>query len=240
MEAGKAVYLEKPMALNYEQCLSLKEISIKTGSKLFVAYYRRSLDYFIKIKELINNYTIGNIESVSIELYKPARKEDHDINNLPWRVLPEISGGGYFYDMACHQFNILQFIIGPVLKAEGQAENKAGLYPAEDTVHSNWLFASGIKGKGDWSFICKEKEQKDKIVLTGSKGRIEFSTFEFSPITVTINECTQTYNLKPPMHIQMPFIKSIIKELTNNGMSDADLDSAISTNKIMEDIIYNK
>jgi predicted dehydrogenase len=240
MEAGKIVYLEKPMALNYKECMLLKESSVNTGSKLFVAYYRRSLDYFKKIKELIDCNIIGSIKSVSVSLQKAAIKEDFDVKKLPWRVIPELSGGGYFFDLACHQFDILQFLLGPVTKAEGQVENKAGLYPSEDTVHANWLFDSGIKGLGDWSFVCQQNEQKDIIIINGSNGRIEFSTFEFSPIKLITKSTAQTFDLKPPMHIQMPFIQTIVNELTNRGISDANLDSAINTNKIMEDIVYGK
>lgn len=238
MEAGKAVYLEKPMALNYKQCLELKEVSIKTGSKLFVAYYRRSLDYFIKIKELINNNLIGKVKSVTISLHKPARKEDYDKNNLPWRVIPELSGAGYFYDLACHQFDLMQFLFGPIVKAKGHTENKAGLYQAEDTVSAKWTFASGIKGTGNWSFVCQDFEKEDKIIITGLKGNIEFSTFDFSPIKLQADNNTQMFNYEPPAHIQMPFIKTIINDLTGRGISDADLDSAINTSKVMEDIIY--
>lgn len=238
MEAGKAVYLEKPMALNYSECLGLKKVSDETGSKLFVAYYRRSLEYFIKIKELIRENLIGDIYQVNLSLQKPARQEDFNKNNLPWRVLPELSGGGYFYDLACHQIDILQFLLGPIIQADGHAENRAGLYPAEDTVHAKWVFASGVKGIGNWAFICNEKEKQDKIILIGKKGRIEFSTFDFTPIILDNDNSTQKFAIKPPVHLQMPFIKSIIIELTGKGTSDANLTSAINTSKIMEDIIY--
>lgn len=240
MEAGKAVYLEKPMALNYQQCLELKEISINSGSKLFVAYYRRSLDYFIKVKELINDAVVGDIVSVSVTLHKPARKEDYNPSNLPWRVLPELSGGGYFYDLACHQFDILEFLLGSISSATGIAENIAGLYSAEDRVTANWKFESAVTGIGSWSFICKENEKQDSITLTGTKGKIVFSTFDFTPIIVEMEGNRQTFDIKPPINIQMPFIKTIINELTGKAVSDANLNSAINTSKIMEEIIYNR
>jgi predicted dehydrogenase len=240
MEAGKAVYLEKPMALNYKQCLDLKEVSDKTGSKLFVAYYRRSLDYFLKIKELIAENQIGDIIDVSLTLHNPTRQEDYNSKKLPWRVMPEISGGGYFYDLACHQIDIMQFLLGQITIAEGYAENIAGLYPAEDTVHAKWILKSGVKGIGSWSFICNEKDKQDKIILTGTKGRIEFSTFNFTPIVLEVDHTIRTFDMKPPIHIQMPFIKTIINELTGRGVSDANLESAINTNRIMEEIIYKK
>ena len=52
--AHKHVYVEKPMATSYSECKEMTEACNTNGVKLFVAYYRRELHYFKKIKELIN------------------------------------------------------------------------------------------------------------------------------------------------------------------------------------------
>jgi predicted dehydrogenase len=238
MKAGKNVYVEKPMALNYNECLEMKRVHEESGTKLFVAYYRRSLEYFIKIKSLLDKHLIGDIKKLTVELHKPTNKADFDKSNPPWRVIPGLSGGGYFYDLACHQFDIMQFLLGPIAEAQGIAENKAGLYAAEDTVHAKWTFLSGLKATGNWSFVSKENDKKDLIIIEGSKGSIEFSAFDFTPVVLKQENKISRFDLKPPQHIQMPFIQSIISELTGRGESCADLESAIQTSKIMEDIIY--
>ena len=43
MKAGKAVYVEKPMASNYEDCCRINRIAETSGVPCFVAYYRRYL-----------------------------------------------------------------------------------------------------------------------------------------------------------------------------------------------------
>jgi 1,5-anhydro-D-fructose reductase (1,5-anhydro-D-mannitol-forming) len=240
MEAGKTVYVEKPMALKYKDCIELKEVSKRTGSKLFVAYYRRSLEYFIKVKELLIENSIGTIQDVTVSLIKPPLEADYKKEKLHWRVLPELAGAGYFYDLSCHQFDILQFLLGTIKSAKGIAENRGGLYPAEDTVHADWEFENGIDGTGNWSFVSSQEEKEDKIIITGSKGKIEFSTFNFTPIRLETGDRIKFFDIKPPINIQMPFIKSIINELTGKGKSDADLESAINTSKIMEEIVYKK
>ena len=52
-EAGKPIYVEKPMALNAKECSEMIEACKTAGVPLFVAYYRRALERFLKIKELI-------------------------------------------------------------------------------------------------------------------------------------------------------------------------------------------
>ena len=52
MRAGKPVYVEKPLAANYLDCVRINRVSEQTGVPCFVAYYRRYLPYFQKVKEL--------------------------------------------------------------------------------------------------------------------------------------------------------------------------------------------
>ena len=46
MKSGKPVYVEKPLAATYEECLRVNRVSRETGVPCFVAYYRRYLPYF--------------------------------------------------------------------------------------------------------------------------------------------------------------------------------------------------
>ena len=41
MRAGKPVYVEKPLAASYEDCVRINRVSEQTGQPCFVAYYRR-------------------------------------------------------------------------------------------------------------------------------------------------------------------------------------------------------
>ena len=53
--AGKTVYVEKPMAASYKQCVEMINVCKKNNVKLFAAYYRRELYGFKKIKEAIDS-----------------------------------------------------------------------------------------------------------------------------------------------------------------------------------------
>ena len=62
LEAGKAVYLEKPMALSVEGCDRILKTAFRTGSKLFVGHNMRYMPFVIKIKEIIDSGIIGEIQ----------------------------------------------------------------------------------------------------------------------------------------------------------------------------------
>ncbi len=239
LNAGKPVYVEKPMASNYNDCRKMNEAASERKIPLFVAYYRRALPYFLKVKELVDAQIIGNINLIDIKFRSAPRQDDHNSRNLPWRVMPEISGGGYFYDMACHQLDILDYIFGPVKDAAGKFSNKGGLYPAEDTVSASLEFESGIIASGSWSFIAEKTHETDIIEVIGSKGKIVLSTFAFEPVVVMTKDDITSYNPPNPENIQFFLIRSIVEELQGKGKCPGDGISAARTNKVM-DMILNK
>ncbi len=237
MKAGKPVYVEKPMASNYGDCIKMNDTAFEKKLPLFVAYYRRSLPYFLKVKELVENELIGNINLISIKFWSTPRKDDYNPGNLPWRVVPEISGGGYFYDMACHQLDILDYIFGPVKDATGKFSNKGGLYTAEDTVAASMEFESGIVASGSWSFVADSSYETDIIEVMGSKGKIEFSAFAFKPIVVSGKRIKTKYKPANPENIQFYLIKNIVEELQGRGKSPSNGVSAARTNRVMDLIL---
>ena len=105
MRAGKPCYIEKPLAASYEDCVRINRVSEQTGVPCFVAYYRRYLPYFKKVKEIVDSGELGkNTYCASCVFAVPPRDLDYEKNvQLPWRLQSHISGGGYFYDLAPHQ-----------------------------------------------------------------------------------------------------------------------------------------
>jgi predicted dehydrogenase len=222
MLAGKPVYVEKPMARNAAECEAMNKISRETGVPLFVAYYRRALPYFVKLRELIEKKAIGDIRCINIRLYKPPYAEETGQAPQPrWRVFPEISGGGHFHDLASHQFDLLEYFFGPIKYAAGISRNQVGLYKADDIVMANFEFESGVLGNGSWCFTVNKEQDVDETQLIGSDGRISFSFFGKHPIKLERADNSEEYDIPYPEHVQQPLIDLIVKELRGKGKSPA-------------------
>ena len=104
MKAGKPVYVEKPLAASYEDCARINRISEETGIPCFVAYYRRYLPYFQKVKDIVNNGIIGKMVNVHVRFAVPPRELDYTKQKeLPWRLQPDIAGAEDSVS-ACFQF----------------------------------------------------------------------------------------------------------------------------------------
>ncbi|QDK80368.1 Gfo/Idh/MocA family oxidoreductase [Spirosoma sp. KCTC 42546] len=237
MRAGKPVYVEKPMARNAAECEAMNQVSRETGMPLLVAYYRRALPYFLKIKELIDEKVIGDIRYVRVQLNWQPYDEEVGENPKPrWRVDPEISGGGHFHDLASHQFDYLEYVLGPIKTASGIARNQAGLYQADDIVVANFEFESGVLGTGTWCYTVNKEQRIEETQLIGSKGKISFSFFEMKLIRVETEAGTVEYTIPAPENIQQPLIESIVNELRGEGKCPSTGETGAHANAILDQI----
>jgi len=233
--AGKPVYVEKPMARNFHECEVMNHISRETGVPLFVAYYRRTLPYFVKLKELIDQKAIGDVRLITVTLYSPPYDEEVGENPRPrWRVIPEISGGGHFHDLASHQFDFLEYAFGKIKKVVGIARNQANLYKADDIVVANFEFESGILGNGSWCYTVNREQRCDQAQIIGSKGKITFSFFEASTIKLETASGIKEFEAPYPPHVQQPLLETIVNQLRGSGKCPSTGETGARANFIMD------
>ena len=236
-KAGKPVYVEKPMARTHQECLSMIDTCQKAGIPLFTAYYRRTLPNFLNIKSLVENGVIGEVRYVNILVNKTLQPDivGASKSETNWRIFPEIAGGGYFFDLASHQLDIMDFLFGPVQHAQGFASNQAQLYPAEDIVVGSFHFKTGVIGQGNWCFTTSKISDKEVTTIVGSKGQISFPYFGDHSVTVELEgKEKEVMTFKIPKHIQQPLIQTIVDELLGKGQCPSTGVSAARTNKVME------
>ncbi len=235
--AGKPVYVEKPMARTHQECLDMVDACERAGVPLFTAYYRRRLPNFLKIQSLLKDGVIGDVRYVNIQLNKTL---EPDIvwasgNSDNWRVVPEISGGGYFYDLAAHQLDMMDFLFGPIQNAQGIADNQANRYEAEDIVLGTFSFENGIVGQGTWCFTTSKVSDREVTTIVGSKGQISFPFFGDHSVTLHLEgSAAEVMKFDIPVNIQQPLIQSIVDELRGSGLCPSTGVSGARTNKIME------
>ncbi len=234
MKAGKPVYVEKPMATTYEECVKMNEASQKYNIPLFVAYYRRTLPGFLKVKELLEEGVIGTPLSVQIRLTRPALESE---KKASWRVDKNIAGGGIFYDLASHQFDYLDFIFGPIAKVSGFSTNNNSWYTVEDTVTATFQFESGLIGSGFWCFNTHAKEEQDIMEIVGTKGSIIFSGFNHNSVKLITEKGTVEFPYLNPENIQYNLIKQVSDDLIKKDSCVSTGVTAARTNWVLEQII---
>ena len=235
MQAGKPVYVEKPMAMNALECQQMVDTSKETGIPLFVAYYRRALPYFVKLRDLMEMKAIGDVKLINLVLHWPVKPEELQ-GAAGWRVDPLISGGGHFHDLAAHQLDYLEFVFGPIKKVAGVATNQAGLYTTDDAVSAAFQFESGVVGTGSWCFTVPEKQSMDVCELVGSKGRISFSFFSNTVLHVETETMVENFNIPHPAHVHQPLVDLVVKDLRGEGNCPSTGETGLRATLLMDEI----
>jgi len=233
-KAGKPVYVEKPMALNHAECQTMVAACKAAGVPLWVAYYRRCLPRFLKVKALLEAGAIGAPRTVTVRFYRDwVQPTDQD--QLPWRVQPAVAGGGFFVDLAAHTLDYLAYFFGPIAQAQGYAANQGGYYQAEDIVTGSFVFASGVHGIGVWGFDTYQRLDETEIV--GDRGKLTFSSFGVEPICLTTASGITDFPEPTPAHVQQPLIQTIVDELNGIGQCPSTGESAACTSWVMDQML---
>lgn len=237
LKKKKHVYVEKPMGLNHRKCEEMIQAATESGVSLLTAYYRRSLPYFLKVKELLEKEAIGDILEVSMTIIRPVPENLLSQSPLPWRYDPKISGGGPFVDLGSHQLDLLDFYFGPMTIENSQTERMIDAYPVVDTVSASFVSSTGIPCGGTWRFADSEGDNVDVFEITGSDGHILFSTFDFKPIIMENSQKKRVFEFPRPRHIQMDHIQTVVNHILKRGECPSTGISAARTRHLMDQIL---
>ena len=233
--AGKPVYVEKPMALDFASAKNIMAAAKEKNIKLSVAHYRRQQPLFKKIKQLLAEKIIGDVRFAKLEFYrKSLTRESLNVPKVAWRVNPAIAGGGLFHDIAPHQIDLMYYFFGAIEKASGYATKQADIYEADDIVSGNILFKSGVIFNGLWCFNIAKEEEKDWCEIVGSEGKISFPVFEHKKITITKNWKTEIIPFEPLPHVQEPMISKVVEFFLDKGPNPCSAEDGVIVMKLMD------
>jgi predicted dehydrogenase len=241
IQKGLPVYVEKPFTLNAAEARELAQAVKENNAKLCVAHYRRRLPAFLFVKDLLDSGKIGDVRMVTLKMWQSpsatliANVEDN------WRVRPEVSGGGYFHDLAPHQLDLMYYYFGKPLHYDGIALNQAGLYAADDMVAGQLLFGKKIVFSGTWCFCAGEKEEADECTITGSKGKITFPIFG-SKVNLLEDESGEekVYTFEHPRTVQRPFIAAVMAYFRGEIPNPCSAEEAADIMEMLDSFTQNK
>ena len=217
-QAGKPVYVEKPMTINFSSALRMAKAAKETNMKMCIAHYRRGQPYFKKIKQLIDDKIIGDIRFANLNFYKKLlTQEELELPGNKWRVHSAVSGGGLFHDLAPHQLDLMYYFFGDVEYSKGISTNQSRVYEADDVVTGNILFKNGIVFNGLWCFNIDKENEKDICEIVGSEGKLSFSVFGEQKIFLTKNGTSEVIAFTPPQHVQQPMIEKVVEYFLDVG-----------------------
>ncbi len=250
--AGKPCLIEKPMGRCGEEARRITQIFAEKKVPLFVAFYRRALAKFTKVKEILDSGQLGQI--VSIQYFYAAPPKGG------WRVVPRESGGGLFVDLGCHVIDLLHYWFGPLEFLGGDAVSHSLTHDAEDAVALAFRTRDGVLGTAVFNFLCRTRSEQLEIV--GQYGRLRTTCLDcFSPLTVEMfkkskqksnftriwgklrgrgsqDEATREYRFETLSHVHAPLIQSVVNSLLDGTVCDTTGDVALNTWDLMDAVLW--
>ncbi len=154
LKMGYDVITEKPMTTDATKCNAILEAEKETGHKVTVTFNYRYAPFMTKIKELVNNGTIGDVFSVHFEwlLDRNMDIQAHGTSYFRrWNARMKNSGG-LLVHKSTHHFDLVNWWINQKPE-EVFAFAKLNLYGRSGSEK----YANGIKGVN-----CRNCEFADK------------------------------------------------------------------------------
>lgn len=163
LEAGKIVFLEKPIALTYEEALKLKEASEKYPGKLFCRHNRRFEPAFVHIREILAAGTIGDVYEVKLRRHGYQRRND-------WQTIIGC-GGGQLNNWGPHIVeHSLRFLDSPVAEIWSDLKKIAAVGDAEDHLK---IVLKGENGRiVDMEISGGAAIKEPEYIIFGTKGAL--------------------------------------------------------------------
>ena len=108
MEAGLDVLLEKPMVVNAQEAKNLIATRDRTKRLLVVAFQGGLSPQIREAARLLRSGEVGELLNIQASTWQNWR----ELSVNTWRVVPELSGGGFLFDTGAHVLNTVCDILG--------------------------------------------------------------------------------------------------------------------------------
>jgi predicted dehydrogenase len=118
-EAGKHVFLDKPIANTVSDGRAITECCRKAGIVLALGYQRRRESHFRWIKREIDGGGFGKLVNAEANISRD-RLGKIDLNS--WRYQAAGMPGGVMLQIGIHYTDVLEYLIGPIKAVSGRFE----------------------------------------------------------------------------------------------------------------------
>ena len=217
LQAGKNVFVEKPLALNNEELQQIIEVYEQSGKTLTVGFNRRFSPHMEKIKSLIGDSQMNVIATMNAG-FIPANVWVHDMK----------TGGGRIIGEACHYIDLISFLTGSKVKAV--CMNAMGANPEENTDNASILLRYENGSTGVINYFANGSKAY-------AKERVEVFSQERTLIMDNFRE-TKGYGIKGFSKLKTSLDKGhrnqfhrLIKAVQNGGTALIPFDSLVNTTR---------
>jgi predicted dehydrogenase len=194
------VVCDKPLTLNTEQAIELRDLAKKHSLLFCVTYTYTGYPSVKHIKQIIKDETIGEIRFVNAEYpqqWLATRSEDEENRQAAWRTNPDFSGSSNCVgDIGSHIENLVATTTGLKIKrVSARLDCFVDNRVLDDNATIMVDYESGAKGIYWSSQIAIGSDNALRVRIFGSKGTISWSQEDPDHFTLSLlGEPTRLYS----------------------------------------------
>ncbi len=143
LEAGKAVYTDKPIAHTLEDANRIAAAVADTDQVFAVGHSSRRLSGHREMKRWLDDGRIGDISLAEANF---SNERGLELTPQTWRYYADKSPGGAFIQLGVHHADTLQFLLGPIRRVTAHARQLYTKSEVPDAVMAICEFESGALG----------------------------------------------------------------------------------------------
>ena len=228
--AGKPCLVEKPMATSHAECLRMVDAFRAAQRPLWVAYYRRALPRFLKVRELLRDGAIGRVTSVHMSCERPARDRGkcQGLAIQPRHFRRRIVSRSRLALLRHRRFPRRDGLP----RRRDLPSTPANRTPRRTSRWRRFQIGDDLLGTGVWNFNASESV--DSITFTGSKGQLTTAVRADADVSVTRDGQQNTYRFRNPAHVHQPLIQTIVDELRGRGRCESTGETGARASWVME------
>lgn len=177
--AGKAVLVEKPLALTVDECDEIIAAADAAGVTVGVQHNQLFHGPHVRAQQLIDGGAIGRPVHLRLRLGIGGKLDG-------WRADPRATGGGILFDAGVHRFYMARALFGEISDVRALVDR--GAAEGEDQAIVALRFANGALGVIDAGYHGPPGMFDDAIEVVGSAGALylsgceaEFESFRTGP-----------------------------------------------------------
>ncbi|MEY2922391.1 MAG: hypothetical protein RL108_1013 [Bacteroidota bacterium] len=166
LEAGKHVFVEKPLALNNDELDKVIKAQQKSGKAVVVGFNRRFSPHAEKMKALLGSSKMNVIATMNAGNI-PANVWVHDM----------LVGGGRIIGEACHFIDLITYLTGSKVKAV--CINSMGINPEENTDNVSILlkYENGSTGVINYFSNGSKAYSKERVEVYSQERTLIMDNF---------------------------------------------------------------
>ena len=231
---GIHVIIDKPMAAGAEECEELVRAADGNGVKLAVAFYLRFHPKMQKVKQLIDEGTLGTITWVNIVCngwYNPGPDDPKY-----WRVCKNTSGGGgALSDIGVHRLDLLDYWLGPAKFEWGNVQHLVQSYEVEDG--SSAVFSLPGGAPVHTYFAWNSKAGCDRFEIVGSAGKVLLEPLTSPELTLIRNGEKEILQFDVPENAYFAMAEDFVDAVRENREPLCDGKSGARTSALVEKVL---